>query len=721
MSIAPVLPLPVLVPTTLALAGWAASLAVRRRPRARGATLACLRALAVVVFGVCLLRPCVEGEALLPAGGDGEGLRPSAFVLAERGARALPPELRARLGACGRGGAVERVEFDRADSRTGLEDALARALVACGARPSAALVLLGSPAGAVSSCARLGVGGARVFVVAREEADGPRVAVGAVEVTPAEPVEGRSAVASVELCGSAPRGVRVRLRWTLDGRELASRTVRAPAPGSPVRAEHAFVVPSGGLHRLRVEAALRDEAAVDDNSSAAFFLARPGPVRVLIAEGPPRRAYRALRRALASDGRFAVSASCSVERLPRARLLPRDETEWSGLDVVFLGDVGAAELAPGALARLARFVREGGGLVVVAGERNLGPGGWGRTPIADVLPVIVSPGDGPVEGPLDVRPAGRAGTPRPYPFGSGLAGGVGAVTSERTELRTRSAEWRALPELERARAVAGTTGDAKVPVIAVRPGSSVPMLVHCRAGKGRVIVILSGDLPRWAAAGSAGRIAHDEFWRDVALGAAPSAPDDGLRVWLDPPARAARAGEPLRLTAYLSDPSAPGSVLVEFESASGGRSREALGLAPRGLVRTFEVTPPAEGKLTLRASAGPAGGEARSAAVELAVAPAGADGPASPATGADAEAGEGRRRGYLDKLRAVCRASGGRFATSDAPAAAVEGFAGAVARTPPEAGAPGSPRDVVPPPALLAAFVALLVAEWALRRSWRME
>ena len=725
MTVAPVLPVGLLVPTTFALAGWAASLAVRRTPRARGVALACLRALAVIVFGVCLLRPCLEDESRAPAAVAGDGLPQSAFILVERGATALPPELRARLGACERGGVVERVEFGGADSRAGFEDALRRALVACGARPAAAFLLLGrsaGAAGAVSSCARLGGGGARVFVVAPGKAHGHRVAVGPVEVSPSEPVEGRTAVASVELRGSAASGTRARLRWTLDGRELGRRSVRAPTPGSPARAEHAFVVPSGGLHRLRVEAApLPGEALADDNSSAAFFLARPGPVRVLVVEGPPRPAYRALRRALVSDGRFTVSASCSVERGHRARLLPRDEADWSGLDIVVLGDVGAAEFAPGALERLTRFVRDGGGLVVVAGRRNLGPGGWGRTPLADVLPVEVSPADGEVVGPLDVRPAGRAGTPRPYPFGSGLAGGVGPVALERTGLRALSAEWRELPELERARAVAGVATGARVPVIAVRPGLRIPMLVHGRAGKGRAIVVLSGDLPRWAAAGSGGRIAHDEFWRDVAAGASPSAPDGGPRVWLEPPVRAPKAGVPLRLAAYFADASAPGWVLVEFESAGAERSGESLRLAPRGLVRTFEVTPPVEGKLTLRACAGAAGGEARSAPVELAVAPADVGGSRAGAHPSIAEAREGRGRQPLDELRAVCRASGGRFATSDDPAAAVEGFAGAVALVPREARAPARARDAIPPPALLALFVALLVAEWALRRSWKME
>ncbi|MHC4250811.1 MAG: hypothetical protein ACYS9X_16925 [Planctomycetota bacterium] len=721
MSIAPVLPVPLLVPTMLALAGWAASLAVRKRPRARGVALACLRGLAALVLGACLLRPLIHEEGPVPAVRTPGTRRPCAFIIVERGARALPAGLRSRLGGLERAGVVGRFEFG-GQGPADMREAVARAIVACGARPGAALLLLDDPGNATGCAAlgsRLGRSGAGVFVVAPGAAAGPRVAVGPVEIAPAGPAEGRPAVASVELRGDTPPGADVRVRWTLDGLELAARTVAAPSRGKPVRAEHAFIVPTGGLHRLRVEVApLAGEADVDDNASAAFFHARPGPVRALVVEGAPRPAYRSLRRALSSDGRFAVSASCSAERPPRGRLLPRDEADWSGLDIVVLGDLAATDLAPGGLERLSRFVREGGGLVIVAGARNLGPGEWGRTPLAEILPVKVARGDGNIRGPLDVRPAGRAGTPRPFPFGTGLLGGVGAALIDRAELRARAAQWRDLPELERARAVAGVSPGARVPVVAVRPGLEVPMLVHGRAGEGRVVVILSDDLPRWAASGAGGRVAHDEFWRDVAAGAARPAPDEECRVWLEPPARAANAGEALRLAAYFADASAPGSILMEYEGVAGDRGRQSLRLASHGLVRTFEIVPPAEGKLTLRACAGSGASEERSAPVALAVAPArlGGSGSAHDAPGAPAADGAA-----LERLRAVCRASGGRLSTAEAPDPAVEGFMDLVTRTPREVGAPTVRRDVVPTPALLAMFAGLLIAEWALRRAWGME
>jgi len=731
------LPTALLVPTMVALAGWAIIVAVRGRPRRHGIALSCLRAAAMLALGACLVRPLVEEKKAVSRDGPPGTRRPSAFVLAERGCADLPVECRSQLGGLERSGVIQRFDFGAPAAgepngegppagTDGIGKALALALAACGARPDAALLLLDGTRGErdhSSAVWRLVRGGVRVFAVRSKAPTRPHVAVGTVGVAPAEPAQGRPALASAELAGHAPGFPDLRVRWVLDGVELASCRVRAPSQEGPVRLENAFVVPSAGLHRIRVDIApLEGEVDVEDNSSAAFFRARPGPLRVLVVEGLPRPAYRALKRALLADDRFAVSATCSAERPPRGRLLPRDASDWSAVDVIVLGDLAARDFAPGALERLSRFVREGGGLVVVAGARNLGPGGWGRTALAPVLPVKMAPDDGGVPGPLDVRPAGRAGTPRPFPFGAGLLGDFGAAVADRTEARRLSAGWRELPELERARAVAGISPGAGVPVVAVRPGREVPILVHGDAGEGRAVVILSDDLPRWVAAGSAGRIAHDEFWRDVVVGAGRFVPDGANRVWLDPPTRAAVAGEPLRLAAYFADAAAEGSIRLEYRVATGARRRETLALAPQGLVRTFEMAAPAEGRLLLRACARAGEKMIFSPPVEVeVVTPSGGACPGTPRVSENGQVGPADAVPVEARLRAACRASGGRLSTSDAPGPAVEGFADLMARTPHAVATHAARRDAVPAVALLALFVALLMADWALRRAWGME
>ncbi len=154
---------------------------------------------------------------------------------------------------------------------------------------------------------------------------------------------------------------------------------------------------------------------------------------------------------------------------------------------------------------------------------------------------------------------------------------------------------------------------------------------------------------------------------------------------------------------------------MEYVDNEGVRRKELLTLAPHGLVRTFEVVPPAEGKLTLRARALSGDHEDASAPVKLVVAA------SAPEQTKVAAVDVAVALAIEERLRAVCRASGGRFSTSQSPGAAVEGFIDFVTRSPREISAPVRRRDVVPTPALLALFVALLIAEWALRRAWGME
>jgi uncharacterized membrane protein len=57
---------------------------------------------------------------------------------------------------------------------------------------------------------------------------------------------------------------------------------------------------------------------------------------------------------------------------------------------VILGDLPAARFEPQALRALAKFVEEGGAVLMIGGVSNLGAGGWQNTPLAPVLPVILT-------------------------------------------------------------------------------------------------------------------------------------------------------------------------------------------------------------------------------------------------------------------------------------------------------------------------------------------
>jgi uncharacterized membrane protein len=98
---------------------------------------------------------------------------------------------------------------------------------------------------------------------------------------------------------------------------------------------------------------------------------------------------------------------------------PRTQAAFSEYDLVVLSDIGAQSLlltpavAAGErdanrLAALAAYVADGGAVGMIGGYMSFagehGQAGYGRTPLADVLPVEISPYDDRIECPAGVVP-----------------------------------------------------------------------------------------------------------------------------------------------------------------------------------------------------------------------------------------------------------------------------------------------------------------------------
>ncbi len=139
--------------------------------------------------------------------------------------------------------------------------------------------------------------------------------------------------------------------------------------------------PGPGLHRYDIEITSVDpslDQAAEDNSGSTFVRVR-GPASALVLEGQQGRdafVVKALQ-----DAEFSV-ASGGVGAVP---------ADLGGLalyDVVFLSDIAAHELSPSQLDAFASYVRDlGGGLVLLGGDRSMGPGGYSRSPVEEVSAV----------------------------------------------------------------------------------------------------------------------------------------------------------------------------------------------------------------------------------------------------------------------------------------------------------------------------------------------
>lgn len=150
-------------------------------------------------------------------------------------------------------------------------------------------------------------------------------------------------------------------------------------------------LPPGRVHRLEAvfEPALAAASAnapaqlvgdtLAENNRASSFTLTPGAGAILLVEGPDAEGGR-LVEALRATG-------VRVDVVPPSAL-PADLLGLETYDLVLLRDVPADAFAMGADARLAAYVRDlGGGLVMIGGRESFGAGGWKGSDLEPVLPV----------------------------------------------------------------------------------------------------------------------------------------------------------------------------------------------------------------------------------------------------------------------------------------------------------------------------------------------
>ncbi|MBL8896823.1 MAG: VWA domain-containing protein [Planctomycetes bacterium] len=155
-----------------------------------------------------------------------------------------------------------------------------------------------------------------------------------------------------------------------EGARVARHPVAATAPARGTISIE-LQAPSTGTLRLEVRHDLRgDDCAENDRAE-----------REIAIEGVPRVAW------VGATEEPSRRAGLALERMPSSALASALGT----FDVVWIEEQDAAELPAEALAR---FVAEGGGLVVSGLERQLESGGYDRSPWRELLPVAPELEDG---------------------------------------------------------------------------------------------------------------------------------------------------------------------------------------------------------------------------------------------------------------------------------------------------------------------------------------
>ena len=520
-------------------------------------------------------------------------------------------------------------------------------------------------------------------------------------------------------------GRTVRLEALDEGRLAASRPVPLTRGGETRLVTLSVPAETPGIRRLRFRLVPEsDEEMTRNNERTALVEVEDRALELLYFEGQPRWEMKFLRRAVRDDpglrvacllrtagGKFYRVDVADAEEL--AGGFPETREELFRYSGVVLGSVEASFFRSDQLNMLRDLVsRRGGGLLTLGGRSAYAEGGYRDTPLAEILPFTLPPGD--ADGSGDGAP--RAADPRSSfrqlrvtPTRAGSSHPVVRLESDPEDDRARYA---GLPLLSAVNRLAAAKPGA-VTLLEGAPevgGGAEPVLAFQRFGRGRVASLTVQDLWLWQMHADipVEDQTHEVLWRRLLRFLAADAP---RRVEASAAPRNALPGERVEITARVLDESylAVNRATVEASVETESGATEILPLRWTGrrhgeYSAAFVPESPGLHRISVRAGS-------ESPETE----------PDAPAASAFFEVGNvedeffgtGTDRGLLSRIASE---TGGRlFEIHEARALGADLSFSETGATVVER------RDLWNMPALFLGLVALLSAEWSLRRFWGLR
>ena len=318
----------------------------------------------------------------------------------------------------------------------------------------------------------------------------------------------------------------IELEMLVDDKPVAKTTLEAPLGTEVLQIKGLKYIPqTPGEKLITLRVKPKDQELLTTNNERSTFVnVLSGGLNVLFVQGPSSPwEYKFWNRAVTSSpdiqGDVVVlrkPADNGVGELEDAVFAP------GKYNVYILSDVPANFLTPKQQQLLKMAVeKDGAGLIMLGGRSSFGPGKWANSPIADILPVKISPNDGQLEPKDGVRFE---------PQTSGLENYLFQIGPTREESKRI---WATLPPLT------GTNrfGQPKVnAMVLARTGdpNAEPLMIASDIGAGRVIAF-GGETWVWPRASDQGQAAHRKFWRQVTfwLSHKEDEKDNNIKLTLD--------------------------------------------------------------------------------------------------------------------------------------------------------------------------------------------
>jgi uncharacterized membrane protein len=331
--------------------------------------------------------------------------------------------------------------------------------------------------------------------------------------------------AKIEVRGLKVAAVDVTLK--VDGQVVATQNVAIPKEGGPVEALFRTTPQRVGRFVYSVEIPhFAGEAITENNRRNAIVKVVRDRLRVLQVVGEPSWDERFLRRYLEKDPNVDLISFMILRTREDLDMTPESELslipfptkelftdELKTFDLVIFQNFDYRpyfEMFPGQLLdNIRRFVeQDGGGFLMIGGDKSFSHGGYVNTPIAEILPVDLPPT--PNVDPEPVRPELAEEALR-HPV-TGLD-----LPSEETK-----AVWKQFPPLEGVNIVGGLRPGGialmRHPLRKIPGGGAMPVLAVMEAGKGRSMALTSDASWLWnfQVAGDGGSAAYyQRFWNNA--------------------------------------------------------------------------------------------------------------------------------------------------------------------------------------------------------------
>jgi uncharacterized membrane protein len=203
--------------------------------------------------------------------------------------------------------------------------------------------------------------------------------------------------AYVDAFGFQDRVVTVRLLQ--DGQELAQARIVLDGEPGPQKVTLSHTPKEIGRFRYTVEVEpLPSEQIEENNRRPCQWEVKDSPIKVLYVEGKPRPEFKFLKRILdqhesteimtlvqVGQGQFVQQGK--VEGVEELLGFPRDKETLEKFDVIIFGSIRREHFSTPQLESVRDVVSNGAGVLMLGGYESLGSGGYGGTPIEDILPV----------------------------------------------------------------------------------------------------------------------------------------------------------------------------------------------------------------------------------------------------------------------------------------------------------------------------------------------